>query len=71
MKASTISQLTWQDLREIVTEAHMMSTIPEDLAIFETPEEYYTCLPNRLRRRSEEPIESPRQALFRDYYYGD
>ena len=71
MKASTISQLTWQDLREIVTEAHMMSTIPEDLAIFETPEEYYTCLLNRLRRRSEEPIESPRQALFRDYYYGD
>ena len=42
MKQSTIDQLSWQDVQEIVTEAYLMHTIPEDLAMFETPEEQYT-----------------------------
>ena len=68
MKQSTIDQLSWQDVQEIVTEAYLMHTIPEDLAMFETPEEQYTELIDRLKRRAVETNESCRQALLRSYY---
>lgn len=56
MKLSTIEKLTWQDIREIVTEAHMMSTIPETETEYFTPEAYYTAILDRLRHRNAECI---------------
>lgn len=56
MKTSTINQLSWEDIREIVTEAHMMSTIPETETEYFTPEAYYTAILDRLRRRNAECI---------------
>lgn len=68
MKAAIINQLSWRDVREIVTEAYLMRTIPEDLTAFETPEEYYNELISRLRRRADSGTESGRQALLKSYY---
>ena len=51
MKPSILNQLSWQDIREIVTEAHLMSTIPETEVEYYTPEAYYTELLNRLKQK--------------------
>ena len=56
MKPSILNQMTWQDIREICTEAHLMSTIPETEVEYYTPEAYYTELLNKLRKRNAECI---------------
>ena len=54
MKPSILNQLSWQDIKEICTEAHMMSTIPETEVEYYTPEAYYTAILDRLRKRNAE-----------------
>ena len=68
MKPSILNQMTWQDIREICIEAYLLHTIPEDLALFETPEEYYTEILRRLKSKAETNQKSARRELLKSYY---